>query len=258
MLTHVVYEVVDRVAIITINRPHERNSLNFVVTDELKKCFLKADADKNIRVIIFRSIGPDFSGGLDLKYLRELQSHSLEANVFDSQNISELLMTIQMVRKPVVGQIRGLALSSGCALALACDVCISQKDTVFGFREVKLGLVPAIVSSLLVQKLGMSRAKYLLITGELISSDEAWALGIVHRVVPNQQLENEVIKLAVAMAEQNAPEAMEFTKRLLNDLPGLPLDDQKNLSVRMSAHSRLNAEAIFAVNNILERTPFKW
>ena len=258
VFSYVVYEVVERVAIITLNRPTKSNALNFTVINELKEAFSLAERDENVKIVLFKALGLDFCTGMDLEYLKELQSYDFEALIFDSQNLLDLYTLMQKLRKVILVQCQGLALASGLGLILASDICITTTGAGFGCREVKFGFIPAIMALMLVRKIGESRARYLLLTGETINADEAWGLGLVHRVVPEHQLEEAVIQMTVRLCNQNASGAMEFTKKMLYDSQALSLTDAQLFAVRMNAHGRITPESQFAITNFLDGNPFQW
>lgn len=254
----VVYEVVERVAIVSLNRPSKSNALNFTVINELKEAFSLADRDANVKVVILKANGTDFCTGMDLEYIKELQTYDFDAQIFDSQNLLELYTLMQKLRKVIITQVSGLALASGLGLVLASDMVITHQESGFGCREVKFGFIPALISQLLVHKIGESRARYLLLSGETIRADEAWGVGLVHRVVPPNKLEDTVIQLAIRICNQNAQSAMEFTKKLLYDTRGLSDADAMAFAIRMNAHGRVTPESQFATDTFLEGSPFQW
>ena len=169
----VLYHVKDRVATITLNRPEKRNALNPILVDSLITAFNKAATDKSVKVVILKANGDVFSAGADLAYLQQLQINSFEENLADSNHLKNLFTTIYRLPKIVIAQVEGHAIAGGCGLATVCDIIFAVPEANFGYTEVKLGFVPAIVACFLIRKTNETLAKRILFTGELFTAVEA-------------------------------------------------------------------------------------
>ncbi|HWA36104.1 MAG TPA: enoyl-CoA hydratase/isomerase family protein, partial [Cyclobacteriaceae bacterium] len=163
------YMVADRVGYITLNRPEKRNALNQEMVSELEAAFQKASSDDSAKVIVLRARGEAFCAGADLGYLQQLQKYSYEENLADSSHLKELFFLIYTLNKVVIAEVQGAALAGGCGLAAVCDFVFTVPEAKFGYTEVKIGFIPAIVTVFLLRKIGESRAKELLLSGSLIS-----------------------------------------------------------------------------------------
>jgi methylglutaconyl-CoA hydratase len=212
-MPYVDFSVSDRIGFITLNRPEKRNALSFELIDDLKKAFRSAEAHESVKVVVLRANGEVFCAGADLAYLKQLQQFSFEENLADSNHLRDLLYTIYTLKKIVIAQVHGHAIAGGCGLASVCDFIYAVPESKFGYTEVKLGFIPALVMVFLLRRIGEGKAKELLLSGELYSAMEAQAMGLVNRVVPATELEREVKKLAGMLAATNSAESLQRTKR---------------------------------------------
>ena len=167
------YKTHNRVAYITINRPDKRNALNPELVEALTDLFLRAGHDEEVKVVVLRAIGEVFSAGADLEYLQKLQYISSQDNLEDTIAIKELFYTIYTLPKLVIAQVEGHAIAGGCGLAAVCDIIFAVPEAKFGYTEVKIGFVPALVTCFLVRKLGEGRVRELLLSGELVDAATA-------------------------------------------------------------------------------------
>src|SRR5207253_9807517 len=170
------------VALITLNRPEKRNALNDALIGALKDSLRKADADDEVRVVVITGTGADFCSGADLAALQKISDASVAENLEDAQSLMELFLLMREVRVPVIAAVHGRALAGGCGLALACDIVLADLSARFGFPEVKIGFVPAMVMAILRRSASEKNAFELLTTGKEISADEAERVGLVNAV----------------------------------------------------------------------------
>ena len=197
----VLYEVKDHIARITINRPEARNALSPQVTDGLQELFRKAKEDRDVRVVVLSgaggrafSAGADLGGGMfqqDQSFLDRHEGRGLFAEIFRTMN---------GLGKPIIGAVSGYCLAGGFGLALACDIIIATDDSSFGTPEIKRGLMPMIIMATIVRNIGRKKTLELLMTGERIDAREAHRIGVVNHVVPKDQFEAEVNKMAAKLA----------------------------------------------------------
>ena len=192
----VTYSVKDRVGFITFDRADKRNALNSHLISELKELFEYAEKDENCKVIVLQAKGDVFSAGADLEYLQSLQSFSRDENIADSNHLMGLFKQIYYLKKVVIASVQGHAIAGGCGLASVCDLSIASKSAKFGYSEVKIGFIPAIVSVFLLRKIGEGKTKELLLTGKTISAQQATDMGLINSCVPKENLEQSVIDLA--------------------------------------------------------------
>src|SRR5438105_10242294 len=185
----VLYEVNERIGYITLNRPEKRNALSHELVAELKGALTQAESDPSAKVIVLRASGEAFCSGADLAYLQQLQNFSYEENLADSNHLKELFLKIYQLKKVVIAQVQGHALAGGCGLATVCDFVFAVPEAKFGYTEVKIGFVPAMVLVFVIRKIEEERAKQLLLSGDLVQGTDALTLGLINFVVSKDLLE---------------------------------------------------------------------
>ena len=175
----------DSLGIIILNRPEKRNALNAAFVSELIGVFDELEKDEQVKIIILRANGEVFSAGADLKYLQELQQNTFEENVEDSRLLASLFLKIYQLRKVVIAEVQGHAIAGGCGLISVCDFVFTVDEAKFGYTEVKIGFVPAIVMVFLLRKLGETHVKELLLSGYLITAQKAREFGLINKIIDN-------------------------------------------------------------------------
>src|SRR5580658_6367095 len=201
------------VAIITLNRPDKRNAISFELIDDLLRALKEVETSDAI-VLILTGAGKAFSSGMDLDNLKELIGRSPEQNLKDSETMVRLFRTLYEFPKVTIAAVNGAAIAGGTGLALLCDFTLAVPEAKFGYTEVRIGFVPAIVSTFLLRQVGEKQARDLLLTGRIIGAEEAHRLGLVTEVVAPDKLEERVREL-VASLLKNSPASLLATKRLL-------------------------------------------
>lgn len=252
------YTVSARSAIITINRPEKRNALNPELVDLLTKAFKMAILDDNVKVIVLRAIGEVFSAGADLEYLRQLQNNSDEDNLRDTIALKELFLTIYQAPKLVIAQVEGHAIAGGCGLAAVCDIVFSVPGAKFGYTEVKIGFIPALVSCFLIRKLGEGRTKELLLSGELIDAGTASNYGLINFVVNKEDISASVDAYAQKMIRTSSGQSVALSKGLLNSVQDLSLEDGLSLAVKLNVKTRSSADCRKGISAFLDKEKFEW
>lgn len=257
--TRIAYQSIGRTARITLNRPDRRNAIDDVMLAELATAFAAAARDPSVRVILLTGAGDAFCAGADLGYLRKMQGYDLEENRADSSRLAALFRQTYELRKPVIAVVNGPALAGGCGLAAVCDFIIASRDrATFGFPEVRIGFIPALVTIFLVKRIGEGRARELIMRGNTISADEAGRLGLATAVVPHDQLESTAQALAEELASQCGPTATGLCKELLARLSGLSTHEALELAGNMNAAARMTAECKEGIAAFLEKRPLRW
>ena len=158
-MSSILYDIANRVATITLNRPEKRNALNAELVRELSEALSRAESDESVRAIILKATGNTFCSGADLEQLKAMQTNSFEENVADSNRLKELFKKIYTLKKIVIAQVEGFALAGGCGLATVCDFTFCTPESKFGYTEARIGFVPAIVMVFLIRKLGEKKAE---------------------------------------------------------------------------------------------------
>ena len=257
-MKYVIYEQEERICRIRLNRPEKRNALSPELISDLKTAFLQAKDDPEIRVIVLTGEGSAFCAGADLEYLKTLQNFGYEENLADSTHLKELFRLVYSIPKPVIAAVNGHALAGGCGLTTVCDFVFSVPEAKFGYTEVKIGFIPAVVMYFLLHKIGESRAKELLLSGKLIDADEALRIGMVHQIVQADRLEKTTTAFAYALVEDNSSEAMRITKNMLHTVKHLSLQEALDYAADMNAKARLTDDCKKGIAAFLEKRKPEW
>lgn len=247
----------DRVCYITLSRTEKRNALNDTMVEELKSAFVKAYADTNCKVIVLKADGKVFSAGADLAYLKQLQQNSYQENLEDSSSLAELFYLIYSGPKIVIAAVQGHAIAGGCGLATVCDFCIAESHAKFGYSEVKIGFIPAIVSYFLLRKVGETTAKELLLTGKLISASEAVELGLINTMA-KEDLEEKVDQLCKELIENCSSESLKRTKELIANISHLSPNEAMQYASEKNAETRSAEDCKKGINAFLNKEKPKW
>lgn len=252
------YDVHDRVATITLNRPDKRNALDHSLVGAMKELLADAADDEMIRVVILTGEGKTFSAGADLTALQALQAATPLENAADSSHLADLFEQMYLHPKPIIARVNGHAIAGGCGLAAVCDFAIVAEHAKLGFTEVRIGFVPAIVMVFVLRKLGEATARDLLLRGGLISAGEAARIGLISRVVPADQLDAEVQNLAHELATETSGSAVTLTKRMMAHVPGMGLGDALAYAAQMNAFARSTDDCRAGVAAFLNKTVPPW
>src|SRR5882672_3965987 len=190
----VVYEVKERIGYLTLNRPKKRNALSHELVTALGEALTRAENDRDVKVVVMQANGEAFCAGADLAYLQQMQKFSMEENLADSNQLKELFLKIYQLKKVVIAKVQGHALAGGCGLATVCDFVFAIPEAKFGYTEVKIGFIPAMVLIFLIRKIGEKKSKQLLLSGELVSGERALAMGLVNTLVTKDILDSSVVE----------------------------------------------------------------
>lgn len=258
IMTLVEYSVKDRIGRITLNRPEKRNALNQELVGELRKAFQQAESDPAVKVVVLRANGEVFCAGADLAYLQQLQEFSLEENLADSNHLKDLFLKIYTLKKVVVAQVQGHALAGGCGLATVCDFVFTVPEARFGYTEVKIGFVPAIVMVFLLRKIGEAHSKELLFTGSLITAEEARSFGLVNKVVEKDTLEREVESFARKLISDTSAQSLTLTKTMIGEVQHLTLKEALDFAARENAKARSTDDCKKGIEAFLGKQELKW
>ena len=248
----------DRKAVIVLSQPEKRNALSPQLLKDLKHAFDAYSNDPAVRVIVLSAEGPVFCAGADLAYLRELQDYGYAENVADSTALRDLYVQIYSCPKPVIAQVQGHAIAGGCGLITVCDFVFAVPEARFGYTEVRIGFIPAIVMSFLMRRIGEGHARRLLLGGELISAQEACELGMVSRVVAADLIQTEVGDFAAKIAQNNSGEAMAATKRMIAEVQSMTLDEALSHGVEMNARARNTPDCRRGIDAFLRKENLAW
>lgn len=251
-MTELLIEQIGAIELLTLNRPEKRNALNDELISALKDALRAADEDEELRAVVIRGAGKDFCSGADLSVLQKIATASYEENLEDARNLAELFSLIRNAKVPVIAAVHGRALAGGCGLATACDIVIATETARFGYPEVKIGFVPAIVTAVLRRNLGEKKSFELLTQGFEFTAQEANFLGLVNRIFPDEGFESAMLEYA-SVYEKLSASAVRLTKRLLYDIDGLGFSEAVEKGVKTNADARMSEDCQKGIAKFLEK-----
>jgi methylglutaconyl-CoA hydratase len=241
----------DFTGILTLNRPEKRNALHPIMVKEVIDQLDIIEKKKKIRFLIITGEGKSFCAGADLAYLNDLRNYSSKDNERDSEILAELFLKIYDFAKPTIASVNGAAIAGGCGLAGVCDFIIADRNhSKFGYSEVKIGFIPAIVSIFLIKKIGEGKAKKLLLTGEIIDGKRAFDIGLVDILTDDVLVESK--NLANQLA-QNSDYSMKTTKKMIQSISNLNVKQALDYCVKLNTISRSTIDFQNGLNNFLKK-----
>ena len=244
------------IATLTLNRPDKRNAISYELIDELLRALGEVE-QRLAQIVIFTGAGKAFCSGMDLDNLRAIIGRSEAEARLDSMTMAGLFRTLYEFPKVTIAAVNGAAIAGGCGLATLCDFTIASREAKFGYTEVRIGFVPAIVSTFLIRQIGDKRARDLLLSGRIIGAEEAFRLGLVNEVVEPDKLLERARELAQSLL-QNSPASLLATKRLLKSYSSQALDQQVAAAVDENARIRATEDFREGVTSFLEKRPPRW
>jgi methylglutaconyl-CoA hydratase len=244
------------VATVTMDRPEVRNAFDDRLITQLREAAACLGQSEGIRAVVLTGAGDVFSAGADLAWMRSMRDFTFEENVADATRLDAALRALWDLPKPLIGRINGHALGGGAGLVAVCDIAIAVAGTSFGFTEVALGLAPAVVAPYVLRKVGESFARAAFVTGERFDAERALTAGLVHQVVPAQELDA-AVERAVGHCLRAGPHAITAAKRLV-DLALRPLDEATAGTPRVLAGLRTSPEGQEGMQAFFERRAPAW
>ena len=243
-------------AFVTLNRPDKRNAISYELISELLRVLADVN-DSDATILILTGAGKAFCSGMDLDNLRAITSRSHQENVVDSQQMARMFRTLYDFPKVTIAAVNGPAIAGGCGLATLCDFTLASSEAKFGYSEVRIGFIPAIVSAFLIRQVGEKQARDLLLTGRIIGADDAYRLGLANEIVAPERLLERARELAGDLL-QNSPASLLATKRLLSNYSVAQLDGQITAAVEENARIRTTDDFREGVSSFLEKRKPNW
>jgi methylglutaconyl-CoA hydratase len=243
-------------ATLTLNRPDKRNAISYELIDDLLRA-LEEVKNSAAQVLILTGAGKAFCSGMDLGDLKALAGRTPEQNLEDSRKMASLFRSLYDFPKPTIAAVNGPAIAGGTGLATLCDFTLAVPEAKFGYTEVRIGFVPAIVSTFLLRQVGEKIARDLLLTGRIFDAAEALRIGLISEIVPPEKLLDRARELAAQLME-NSSASLAYTKGLLSDHARAELDSQIEAAIQENAGIRATADFREGIASFLEKRKPKW
>ena len=251
------FEKKDKLASITFNRPEIHNAFNSTVIGEMSKAFTAVTQDETLRAVILAGAGKSFCAGADLNWMKEVKVAGFEKNLNESNELAELFYQIYTCQLPVIGKINGAAIGGGTGFVALCDIAIAARSAKFSFSEVKIGLVPACIGPYVIKKMGEGHVRELFITGERMNAERALQVGLVNKVVDDEQLDSAVDELIQSILS-SGPKAVAMAKKLVNEVPPMTPEQFRPYTAEMIARLRDSDEGQEGIDAFLSKRKPKW
>lgn len=248
----ITYREADATARVTLNRPEKRNALDIQTVDELKAAFAVARDATDVRAVLLEGAGTDFCSGADLSAIQRIAEGDILDNREDARSMMELFLLMRQIPKPVVAAVRGRALAGGCGLATACDIVLAARSSQFGYPEVRIGFVPAMVMAILRRSVSEKVAFELIATGESITAERAASIGLVTRVLPDDGFEGSVADYMAGLV-RNSSSAVALSKYLLYHIDGMTFDAAISAGADLNAVARMTDDCRAGIARFLKR-----
>jgi methylglutaconyl-CoA hydratase len=248
----ILYSLDQSIARITLNRPDKRNALDDVIVSEFKDALRAASRDDSVRVVLVTGAGKDFCSGADLASLQRVSEAGVEESMASARAMGELFVEMRRHPHPIIAAVRGRALAGGCGLATACDIILAAESAQFGYPEVNIGFIPAMVMAILRRSVSEKRAFELITRGEIISASVAAEIGMINRVFPDDQFDAAVEAYVGQMAAKSAS-AMSLAKNLVYHMDGMTFETAIEAGVQLNAITRMTEDCKRGVERFLKK-----
>ena len=243
------------VASITLRRPERRNAFDAELISGIVDALAHVSLDA--RAVVLRSEGDAFCAGADLNWMKGMVDYSLDQNVADSRALAEMFRALDDLPMPLLARVQGAAIGGGAGLVAVADIAVASTQATFGFTEVRLGIIPAVVSPYVVRKIGPAHASALFVSGIRFDAQRALEIGLVEAVEPPEELDAK-LGLYLDAVVAGGPHAVNAAKRLVRDVTGRPLSEVRQLTVERIAELRVSREGQEGMRAFLERRPARW
>jgi methylglutaconyl-CoA hydratase len=245
------------VAEVILNRPEIHNAFNDQLIDEVIRAFAEHEKDEHVRLLVLTGEGRSFCAGADLNWMSSMINYSQEENVQDSLKLAKMFQVINDFSKPVIGKINGHALGGGVGMVAVCDYAITHEKAKFGFTEVRLGLIPAVISPFCINKIGESNARAWFLSGERFDGNKAKEMGLIHEVTTLEDFE-EKFNAIIESHLMAGPQAAIAAKRLIKNVLGINKDDVTEYTCNEIANKRVSSEGQEGMKALLNKTKPNW
>ncbi len=248
----------DGVLEVSLNRPDVHNAFNDALIAEMIALVDEVAPRRDLRALVLRGDGPNFCAGADLNWMAKMVAYSRDENIRDSAQLATMYERIDSCPIPVVGRIHGAAIGGGVGLVAVCDVAIAEGSTTFGLAEVKLGILPAVISPYVIAKIGVGHARALFLTGERFGADRALQIGLVHRVAEGAGELDRIVGETLAQIRTSGPEAVRACKKLIAHVAASPLEEAIPYTIDAIATRRTSDEGQQGMQAFLRKEKAPW
>ena len=249
----IICTVEDGIARIILNRPDKRNALDDQIVSEFKDALQAASQDDTVRVVLVTGAGKDFCSGADLASLQRISEAGVEESMASARVMGELFVEMRRHPRPIIAAVRGRALAGGCGLATACDIILAAESSQFGYPEVNIGFIPAMVMAILRRSVSEKRAFELITRGEIITARAALEIGMINRVFTDDQFDSGVETYVTQMATKSAS-AVSLAKSLLYHMNGMTFETAIEAGIQMNAITRMTEDCKRGVERFLRKS----
>jgi methylglutaconyl-CoA hydratase len=245
MFQTIITEIDQSIGILTLNKADRHNALDDLLISEITNGLLELEANPNVRVVVLSSSGKNFCAGADINWMKQAATSTPQENLRDARNMARLMTTLNGLSKPTIARVQGPAYGGGVGLIAACDIAVATYDAQFALTEVKLGIIPAVISPFVLAAIGERYCRRYMLSAERFSAAEAYRIGLLHEIVPGEEQLDDAIGEIVESLLKNGPQAQAECKALIQLIAGQPIDDstveettQRITRVRSSAEGK--------------------
>jgi methylglutaconyl-CoA hydratase len=248
----ILYRVENKIARLTLNRPDKRNALDAEIINEIKAALKEAARDESVRVVLLTGAGKDFCSGADLVALQQISTATVMENVADARNLGELFLQMRKHQRPIIAAVRGRALAGGCGIATACDIVLAAESAQFGYPEVNIGFIPAMVMAILRRSVSEKRAFELITKGDIINAQTAAEIGMINGVFGDDEFAEKVEEYLVQLSAKSAS-AVSLSKNLLYHMDAMSFETALEAGVQLNAITRMTEDCKRGVERFLKK-----
>jgi methylglutaconyl-CoA hydratase len=246
------------VATVTLDRPAVHNAFNDELIGRVTQTFIELAANDSVRVIVLRAVGPSFSAGGDLNWMKRAAAYTAEENFRDARAGATMFSTIAHCPKPVIARVHGRALGGGCGLVACCDMAVALESAEFGLPEVKIGLLPGIIGPFVISRIGVANAREYFLTGARFPADRAREIGLVQKVSADEAAMDATIDAWISELLTSSPSAIAAAKKLIFDISNRPIESVLETAALSIANARVSPDGKAGVEAFLSRGKPPW
>lgn len=251
-LKNILYKVENGIAEIVLNRPEKMNSLDEELIHDLDDMMKDFSVNDEVQAVVITGANDNFCSGLYLDYLQKISEYDILQNKEDSRKFKNMLLSIYNCKKPVIAKVKGYCLAGGCGIASACDIIVADETAKFGYTEVKIGFIPAIVMLFLIKRVSETHAKDLLLTARMIDSREAYRMGLINYAVESNEIDTKVNEICEGL-KKNSQSSLNLTKEMFSAVSGMDFEKALEYACDLNAITRMTPDCKDGVQRFLSK-----